>query len=475
MGIDDLFANGKKPNLIFIITDQERSLQHWPDDFARNNLPAMMRLMKNGLSFEQAFTNACCCSPSRATLLTSRFPTEHGVKTTGSPEPKDSLPTDLANLATVLKKAGYARIEWRGKWHLGGGGPEQYGFNGWVPPDAGNYLSLNDTLGGGTPNNDGRFLDEITQFLDSQTSDEPFCLVASFVNPHDVYVAQYDTDAAFGYTKDDFTRLSVPLPGNRNEDLERNNKPRAQIQMSWPYVTFRNSHQEYCNFYAYLHTIVDAQIMQLLDRLDSNNLTDDTLIVRFADHGEQALSHSLVEKFLNTYEESIHIPLIFSNPVAFPETQTTNSFGSLLDLVPTVANLLGVSDEFPNKFLGNDLTPILRASMESVQNLIHFTYDDIPCHDAPSLIRCVRTAKYKYAVYFTSDGADADWELYDLDDDPDENDNKAGRDTYANVQSSLEKSLRKTMEDMKTKPKSFSWPPKETRNSRGTKTSQMQN
>ena len=90
-----------------------------------------------------------------------------------------------------------------------------------MPPDAGNYLSLNDTLGAGTPDNDGRFLDEIMEFLDSQkddSNDQPFCLVASFVNPHDVYVAQYEADGEFGYTPEDFNRVSVPLPSNAFED-----------------------------------------------------------------------------------------------------------------------------------------------------------------------------------------------------------------------------------------------------------------
>ena len=474
MPIDDLFADGKKPNLVFIITDQERALMHWPEDFAEKNLPALSRLMNSGLSFHQAFTNACCCSPSRATLLTSRYPSDHGVTTTGSPQPLFSLPKDLINLATVLNKAGY-RCEWRGKWHLGGDGPEEYGFNGWVPPDAGNYLSLNDTLGAGIPDNDGRFLEEIMEFLDSQSggnNDQPFCLVASFVNPHDVYVAQYEADGTLGYTPEDFNRVSVPLPSNAFEDLEFNNKPRGQLIMSMPYVPFENSPQDYVNFYAYLHTIVDDQIMQLLKKLDEKKLTDDTLIIRFADHGEQNLNHSLVEKLVNAYEESIRIPFIFSNPIVYPEGQTTDALASSMDLVPTVAHLLGVADEYSDKFVGNDISPIFRDPSQSVQDSIHFVYDDIPCSRSPSIIRCIRTSRYKYAVYFTNDGGDADWELYDLKHDPNENDNRAGWEKYAEVQSYLDNKLQELMKEKNTMPTNFTWPPKATENSRGTQKSQ---
>ena len=83
------------------------------------------------------------------------------------------------------------------------------------------------------------------------------------------------------------------------EDPDRNNKPRAHAQMSLRYVPFVSSHQDYINFYAYLHTVVDAQIGTLLDKVDELGFTDSTLILRTADHGEQGLSHSLVEKFYN--------------------------------------------------------------------------------------------------------------------------------------------------------------------------------
>ena len=455
MGIADLFAGGRKPNLVFIITDQERSLQHWPESFIEQNLPAMTRLCNTGITFSQAFTNACLCCPSRATFLTSQYPTMTGVTATGSPGPPTPLPKDLANLATVLNKAGYT-CAWRGKWHLGGKGPQDYGFTSWNPPDAGNYLSLNDTLGGGTPDNDGRSLNDMLSYIDqaAQNQDQPFCLVASFVNPHDVYVAQYGP--ALGYTEADFDRVRVPLPTNCDEDLDT--KPRAQVCMSWPYVTHENSQQDYVNFYAYLQTLVDGQIMQLLDRLDKYNLTKDTLIVRTADHGEQALSHGLVEKFFNAYEESMRIPLVLSNPLAFPQPQVTDSLASLLDLVPTLAHLLGVSEDFSDCFFGQNLIPILNDPTKSVQDFVHFTYDDIPSRSGPSIIRCIRTARYKYAVYFTDDGDDADWELYDLKEDPKEDSNVAGQVAFRDVQLALDKQLQQAMQDMKTEP-DFDWPP----------------
>ena len=67
-------------NVIVFITDQERYIQHFPDGWESQNLPGLTRLKRNGLSFENAFTNACMCSPARSTFFSGYFPAQHGVK-----------------------------------------------------------------------------------------------------------------------------------------------------------------------------------------------------------------------------------------------------------------------------------------------------------------------------------------------------------------------------------------------------------
>ncbi len=69
----------KKPNIVIVITDEQRHTMHWPAGWAEKNLPGMRRLMENGITFEYAFANACTCSPSRATLFTGTYPAHHGV------------------------------------------------------------------------------------------------------------------------------------------------------------------------------------------------------------------------------------------------------------------------------------------------------------------------------------------------------------------------------------------------------------
>ncbi len=320
-----------------------------------------------------------------------------------------------------------------------------------------------------------------TEGAERTAAPEPFCIVASFVNPHDVYVAQHGP--AKGYTPEDLHKVKVPLPSNYMEDTDENNKPRSHGQMSSRYVPFDCTHEEYVNFYAYLHTLVDDRIGALLDKVDELGFTDSTLIFRTADHGEQGLSHSLVEKFFNCYQESLNIPLIVSNPVAFPEPQTTDALSSHLDLLPTLAGLLGHT-QATKTLQGTNLAPLLdnpqltskaegkdetftAEGFPGIQKSIHFTYDDIAFPGAPSTIRCLHKGRLKYAVYFTPDGRDTDWELYDLKNDPLEDNNLAGKPEYKKLQAALEKELYETMVEKETLPTRFKWPPRPTRYSVG--------
>ncbi len=197
-----------QPNILLLITDQQRYPRHWPDDpsFMRDLTPNDAELARTGLSFRHGFSNTSMCSPSRATLFTGLYPAQHGVTLTHTseglkPDPENaphvvrnladllrkpgaprerllkgfgrgilrtgpevratspSCPPRYPNLATVLRSAGY-EVQYRGKWHLThpGGGEwsdadserleREYGFAGWVPPDAGENAEA-ENFGGG--------------------------------------------------------------------------------------------------------------------------------------------------------------------------------------------------------------------------------------------------------------------------------------------------------------------------------------
>src|ERR1051325_8171346 len=97
-----------RKNVVLFITDQERAIQHFPANWQHDNLPGLIRLKRNGLSFERAFTDACMCSQARSTLMTGYFTAQHGVKYTleqnmsGPRHPQVQLPLDFANIGSVM-------------------------------------------------------------------------------------------------------------------------------------------------------------------------------------------------------------------------------------------------------------------------------------------------------------------------------------------------------------------------------------
>src|ERR1700704_2444565 len=236
-------------NIVLFLTDQERAIQHFPPNWLRQNLPGMRRLQRHGLSFERAFTNACMCSPARSTLMSGYFPAQHGVKYTLEEEmeppknPQVELPVDLKNLATVMKAAGY-NVVYKGKWHCSKPAVkedaqpsdlEKYGFLRWNPPDAGANQSVPEA-GGGFIDNDGRFINQVgnvqdgtegaLQYLSSSAAQQqPFFMVISVVNPHDVL---FYPSKSFGEAGYDGTWLggSIHAPETAEEDLST--KPTVQ-------------------------------------------------------------------------------------------------------------------------------------------------------------------------------------------------------------------------------------------------------
>jgi choline-sulfatase len=456
---------GRRPNLVLLFTDQERAFQHWPPGWAEQHLPSMRRLQQHGLTFRRAHTAACECTPSRATLLTGTYPSVTGVTQTFATSLVGagvSLQTFQHNLGKLLTGAGYDVI-YKGKWHesLAVRGAdnwsaedvtflaERYGLPGWTPPDAGNSLTEPSTAGGGTANNDGRFVRGVTPGATGQVQGygesvldflatrapggPPFCLFVALVNPHDIGFFPSTWQQA-GYRYTDFMGLGIDLPSNFADPLDTKPKVQGWFRGGFDgYEPLANSQaqRDYVNFYAYLHTVVDRDITAMLDALDARGLTEDTLVFRFADHGEMGLSHGLRQKVFTGYEETIHIPLCISNPRLYPVPVETDAFASLVDLLPTLAGIAGVPPAELARYgaAGVDLAPVLADPATKVQDSILFSCDDggsfeqmfgpMPAGTAQSL-RCVREGNWMYAVYFSLDGKSIEYELYNLADDPEE-------------------------------------------------------
>ena len=511
-----------RPNLLVIVTDQQRAPMHWPDEpgWLDALTPADAELRRTGVSFTSACTATAMCSPSRASFLTGTYPSRHGVSLTLTegdlyPDPKNlaptlrqvaglaasgevprgtlarsfargalrlgpkgggepELPAGIPTLGSRLREAGY-NVAYKGKWHLtmplaghGAWGPadterleRDFGFAGWEPPDAGENTDPEGFGGGRAGASQEGFDEDYTRqaeaFLAAADLPEPFCLIVSLVNPHDVlgYPSSYATG---GYRREDFSHLDVGLPETVDEDLR--DKPTAHAMLKLGQTSFlgplrsRAEQLDYVRFYAHLHALVDAKVGRLLaalgDPADPRSLRARTVVTRFSDHGEMGLSHGgLRQKMFNAYEETIRVPLIISNPLLFPQGAQSTTATSLVDLVPTLLGLAGapLDGTLDGASLGGVLArnakpeaEAVRASetdfggvldaapADGVREHSLFTFDDHQAATAqqdtvpqPNRIRAIRSERWKYAAYVDPTGRQApEYELYDLEADPDE-------------------------------------------------------
>jgi arylsulfatase A-like enzyme len=310
-------------------------------------------------------------------------------------------------------------------------------------------------MGGGIANNDGRYMtsvgdvaasDEgVLQFIKSTAAaQQPFFLIVSLVNPHDVLAYPRNYTAA-GYS-DEWLEGGIGLPATVAEDLRH--KPRAQaaflkiFNLSGKLRTPKQK-RDYLNFYGNLMKASDDYLVNVLAALSSvttasgSTLYDDTLILRTADHGEMGLAHGgLRQKNFNFYEESIRVPLVYSNPGLFAKPRRSRALVSHVDFLPTLAGLFAAPQSARSDWEGKDYSSIvLDDTAGPVQDHVVFTYDDYqagqskgPYVPPPQHIVSIRESRWKLAEYYDPAGTVApEWELYDLQADPLETTNLAPR------------------------------------------------
>lgn len=407
------------------------------------------------------------------------------------------------NIATVMSDSGY-NVVYKGKWHCskpanseaGDWTPPDladYGFGRWNPKDAGANQDLDEAGGprdknnqvdqpwynetgepnGGDYHNDARFMydngggdrEGVMAYMDYLNSDEakadgkPFCLIISLVNPHDVLFLGNDTFDEAGYANklggnaSKWTKGDIKLPSTNRENLD--NKPEIQsrfLKLSAGLGTLDTDElkEDYVNFYGNLIKSSDAYLVEVLDKLEELKMLDDTLFIRTSDHGEMGLAHGgLRQKNFNFYEESINVPLVYSNPKLFKKAESSAELVSHVDFLPTLASLVGAPEESRDEeWQGIDYSSLIIQSPEGKketnykgQDYIVFTYDDWqagqasapyagqgigPVPVAPNHIVGIREKHYKFAEYyddgdFSSDTlVKSEYEMYHLEVEEDE-------------------------------------------------------
>ena len=399
-------------NVIFILTDDQGP---WAAGCYGNpeiRTPNLDRLAATGVRMESFFVATPVCSPSRATLLTGRIPSQHGVHDwirdgNVGPDAIRYLEGEVC-YTDILARHGWT-CGLSGKWHLGDSQIPQHGFTDWFCHQfgGGQYNDAPMVRNGQLVNEPGYVTDVMTdealRLLDRYTDGGfPFYLSVHYTAPHSPWTG-HPQDIVGSY--DDCPFESCP---------QEPKHPWA-ISMTDAHLANRESLQGY--FAAV--TAMDANVGRILDRLEELGIRDSTLVVFVSDNGFSCGHHGFWGKGngtnpRNMYENSVKVPAIFSHPGQIPEGRAEPAMTSAYDIMPTLLDYLDLPCPEEQNLPGESFLPLLRGeSMGDREPVVVF--------DEYGPVRMIRTEEWKY-MYRHAHGPD---ELYDLVGDPDERTNLA--------------------------------------------------
>lgn len=352
-----LAASPARPNLLVILTDDQRFDALGASGNPRIHTPNLDRLAARSVRFKQAHVVMSLCSPSRAAILTGRYGSANGVTSLDAP-----LNAGEVTFAHLLKGAGY-RTALSGKWHIGGP-PAKAGF------DFSCYFRGNGTYFGRQVWDEGRevkpsvhvddfCVDRSIAFLeDAARRPESFVLVQATQLPHMNNQHAWPSPAEF---RDRYDPAKLPLPSTVAGDLTGKppylatvrNRTQADI---YGYENPAKVQQHIRDYYAVV-TQMDAMVGRLLNALDRLQLRENTWIIFMSDNGWLLGEHRMTSKVL-AYSDSVRVPLLISGPGVTPRVESRLALN--LDIAPTLLDLA----QLPSSSVmhGTSLRPVLSGA-----------------------------------------------------------------------------------------------------------------
>lgn len=463
-----LQAARRRPNILYIMTDDQAVGQMSCEGGKILRTPNMDRLAAGGVRFSNCFVTNSLCAPSRATALTGCYSHIHGVK--GNSEAKDAPPEFIKPGAVtypeLLQRAGY-RTAMVGKWHLT---DEPKGFDySCVLPGQGVYFDPEFIENGKKRQIKGYCTDITTdlalQFLASVGKQQPFLLIYQHKAPHRPFTPAPrhahlfdDKDLPYPPTYDDDyatrrlaaeakdMRFDISLAPDYKKELPPNLTP-AQ-KKDWIYQRFVKDH------YRALAG-VDENLGRVLDDLDRRGLAEDTLILYTSDNGFYLGDHGWYDKRW-MYEPSLRVPLLARYPRLGVHGRVDSHFVQNIDFAPTILDFAAV--KAPATMQGRSLRPLLEGrNVTDWRQSVYYAYFEnswalqgkgkeamrdpsfefFTAHRV-SPHRGVRTARHKLIEYYSEGDY---WELFDLEKDPNELRNVYTDPAYATTVKTLKAEL----------------------------------
>lgn len=392
-----------RPNILFIMCDQLNldALSAYGNTDAHT--PNLDRLVAMGTSFLESHSPNPVCSPARSSMLTGRMPVETGVVTNNL-----AIDASIPNMGQWLGANGYDSV-YCGKWHL----PE-----GWaISPPGFRVLPVGEGQGDLVDTVIGRSCEA---YIRSRTAgDDPFFLVASFMQPHDICYWAIMNDVLVPGNLPFDESFTGPWP-----DLPPNYNVRPAAPSALDNRAFNAFNAEQWRFYVYSYyrqvEMLDHDVGRVLDALEDSGLMQNTVIVFTSDHGEGAARHNHVQKWY-PYDEAMKVPLIIAQPGSLAEGATdATHLVSGLDLMATFCDFAGIAAP-PGAVLSRSLKPFCEGNAPPFRDYLVCEWQQQG--------RIVRTGRWKYSVF----GTDPVEQLFDMENDPWETVNLYQESQYASV------------------------------------------
>ena len=428
----------EKPNILFILTDDQGA---WAMRCAGNtdiHTPNLDRIASKGYRFENFFYASPVCSPARASLLTGRIPSAHGVQDwiRSSNLDRDGLKKEIREdpyylceekpiqylegmltYTDVLKENGYT-CALSGKWHLGDSMTPQHGFDKWFTIGRGGcYYNKADIVENGEISFENRYItnvitDKALSYLEEfRTQDNPFYLSVHYTAPHSPWEEDQHPGEYIEMYRDCGFTATPDLPVHPN-----------QIP-SAPSGTGEVRKSLLRGYYAAI-TAMDADVGRLLDKLEALGIAEDTIVMFMADNGMNMGHHGIWGKGngtfpFNMYDTAVKVPFLVSWPGHYPSGVVCRRMCSQYDFFQTLLDMVGIRRQLPDGLPGRSFADVFDGNTEKAGAVV--VYDEY----GPT--RMIRTEEWKY-ICRSPYGPD---ELYHLSEDPEENNNLSADPEYA--------------------------------------------
>lgn len=463
------------PNILFIMADDHAAAaisayKGFLSSVIRT--PNIDLLAKEGMLFKNCFVTNSICTPSRASILTGKYSHKNGCRTLN-----DVFDNTQLTFPKLLQKAGYytAII---GKWHLKS---EPTGFDYYnVLPGQGRYFDPH-LIEKGIPWQRGRkeskqykgyvtdiITDIALEHLKNRPQNKPFCFLVHHKAPHDMW--EYDKKHAHLYED-----IEIPEPENLFDDYQNRGEAikratqkidmeetlflhktqghqfdnvRAKLSKLPPREQKRRAYQIFIKAYLRCVASIDENVGRLLDYLDEANLAENTIVVYTSDQGVFLGEHGLFDKRF-MYEESIRMPLLVRFPKEIEPGSINNDIVLNIDFAETFLDYAGLP--IPSEMQGQSLRPLFQGKKpKNWRNSMYYRYWMHRAHFNVAAHYGIRTNRYKLIFYYglplDANGAipeptPPEWELFDLENDPNEMRNVYHDPAYANIVKQLKTEL----------------------------------